>query len=534
MDHELSPISLDFSNLSVGMEFLESVSLRNPMQAEGQLLRMLNTVMLSPPAPDILFQLLEQMRAPLCFIEEEIGRQFYNKPLPLSDEDEGRWRQVAGAWRKMSAAYQLCLSGARVEGAGLAENPGELSLATLLHRCLYYTGQYLLEHYRVRRELPEGVWLELHNLYRMAEVRGVALQPVVDALENDTRATCMSAYISLLLIDVANPYAHTQHNLKLIQRWATLWAPHAMLMRPPASGPVYGVEFDKDMPLHQGDGRSAASDEVRLLDTSRIASQIAHMQAQLHQRVTPAQLGLGEETGSDVIRLLGTLVHPWTQQPAPRRFHRFDATGRANVVSGFANMYFFISGHDLVQSDVADTYSRGEFDKLFTFREMIDPGQELTIKPHSAFLQDEWHVLNHSANGFRLGRGAAGETIAFGQLLAVLPHDGERYLLAQITWLMQDGSGGLIAGVATLPGLPKAVGVRLSQDGDLTTERYNEAFLLPPMPAIHEEGSLVIPAGLYKASCLLDVITGNEHWQVRMNHVLQRGSDFDRVSYQKL
>ena len=63
--------------------------------------------------------------------------------------------------------------------------------------------------------------------------------------------------------------------------------------------------------------------------------------------------------------------------------------------------------------------------------------------------------------------------------------------------------------------------------------RYVRAFLLPAIPAIGQEGSIVIPVGLYKASGLLEVVADGQTWQLRMRHVRQRGVDFDRVSYEK-
>jgi hypothetical protein len=243
---------------------------------------------------------------------------------------------------------------------------------------------------------------------------------------------------------------------------------------------------------------------------------------------------LGEETSSHVIQLLEHLSRPWTQSASPRKFRRFATEGIAQVAAGFEAMHFFISGREFVQPDSASAYSRGEFDQLFTFRDRADPGQSLNITPHISFPLDEWSVINHSANGFRLGRSNAGQKVTHGELLAVRPHDGEHFLLVHATWLMQEQSGGLIVGVAILPGMPSAIGVRLVVTGGGISDRYVPAFQLPPVPAIKEEGSLVLPAGMYQASRILEAYCGEETWQLRMLHVLQRGTDFDRISYQVL
>lgn len=528
-DHPL----LSFRDLADGGSYLAQLPLANPAIAEQQLLRFLDALLSDPPTPAILLGLLEQARAPLCFIEEEMARRYHSKALPLAAEEEGNFQQVVAAWRKMEKAYALC---ARLEEPDTGNPDYRMMMATILHRCLYYTGMVILEHFRARRELPPGIWLELHGFYETAEEWGIAYLPVQDTLENSLQAShCAAAYVTLMLIDIASPYSNSVRNLHLIQRWASSWAPLISIHRltDDFEVPPYVVELMKDAPLHP----SAASDELgadaRRFDTSRLGFQINHMLVQLRQRITPSQLGLGEETSSHVLPLLEHLLRPWTQQASPRRFRRFASAGVARVAVGFEAMHYFVSGQEFVQPDAASTYSRDEFDELFTFRDQVTPGQKLNIRPQIGYAADQWSVINHSANGFRLARSCAGQKIIHGQLMALCPHDGETFLLAQVSWLMQEGNGGLLAGLATLPGMPLAIGARhLASNG--SHERYVRAFMLPAVPAIGEEASLVLPAGMYQASRTLEVCRGEESWQLRMLHVVQRGTDFERVSYQAL
>jgi hypothetical protein len=81
--------------------------------------------------------------------------------------------------------------------------------------------------------------------------------------------------------------------------------------------------------------------------------------------------------------------------------------------------------------------------------------------------------------------------------------------------------------------MPAGVGVRVAAVKAGNSERFVRAFLLPPIPTINEEGSIVLPPGMYQASRILEVSSGEDSpWQLRMNHVLQRGTDYDRISFQ--
>lgn len=99
---------------------------------------------------------------------------------------------------------------------------------------------------------------------------------------------------------------------------------------------------------------------------------------------------------------------------------------------------------------------------------------------------------------------------------------------------MQEYSGGVVLGIALLPGLPQAVAIRRATDQPGHADRFVRAFLLPPVAAIGQESSIVIPTGLYKASGLLEIVVGDKSWKARMLHVRQAGVDFDRISYETL
>ena len=531
-DITATPI-LNIVDVASGTAYLGRIPLANPAVAEQQFLAFLDTLLADAPDPDDLFTLLEQTRVPLCFVEEEMARRYHNKPLPLGDVEETAFQQVVSAWRKMGKAYALC---ARLTTPEPGNPDYAERIATILHRCLYYTGMIILEHFRARRELPHGIWLDLHGYFATAEEWHVAATPVEDALEHERQSThCTAAYVTLLLIELAAPYSQSVRDLNLIRRWAGQWAPLVGVQRlaDEHAVPPYVLQLLQDIPLHPAANSEDFGDDVRRLDTTRLGLQMNQMLMQLGQRIPPSQLGLGEETPAHVTHLLQNLSRTWTQQAAPRRFRRFPANGSARVVLGFEGMHYFVGGEqEFIQHDSANTYSRGDFDTLFTFRDRENPAQKLNIRPAPDFPVDEWGMVNQSANGFRLIRTAAGQKIAHSQLMAICPQDGDRYLLGQATWLMQGEDSGLVAGVAILPGVPVAVGVRLAGAG--VGHLFVRAFLLPPSPVIREAGSIVIPPGMYSGSRVLDVQAEGTTWQIKLKVVMQRGVDFDRVSFDLL
>jgi hypothetical protein len=524
------PVVMAIPDLQTGLQILSRLPLANPLQAESELNCFLDSLLQAPPQAAVYLNLLEQLRVPLCFVEEELARRYINKPLPLGEIEEGCFQQVVSTWLKAAHAYAHC---AELDTSFDDAEHG-LRVALVLHRCIYYTGMAIVEHHRARRELPPGLWLDLHGYYATAEEWGVATLAIPDALDPMGRSThCTAAFLSLLLSELAGPYSLSVRDQSLVRRWANNWAPLVSLHLavPGEPLPQFVIDLMQDVGI-----RSTAdclqTEYLRRLDTSRLAMQLTQVRQQLRQKISPAQIGLGEDcTAGQCNRLLEHLSRPWSQARAPRKFRRQAASGIARVCAGFEAMHYYVAGQEFNQPENVRMYSRQEFDSLFTFRHMVDPTQQLQIhQGQVGFTVDQWEVVNQSANGFRLMRSIVGKKMAHGQLLAVCPHDGEHYLLVQTSWLMQEQGGGLIAGVAALPGMPQAIAARPVAHQDDHSEMFSRAFMLPAIPAAGEEQSLVVPQGWFHAGRIIEIHT-DRTWRVKLLHVLGDGPDFERVSF---
>ena len=194
-------------------------------------------------------------------------------------------------------------------------------------------------------------------------------------------------------------------------------------------------------------------------------------------------------------------------------------------------MHYYIGGKEFEQPENVSAYSRRDYESLFAFRHQEDPSQMLQVRqdqlPYSV---DQWEVVNQSANGFRLVRSVSGKKMVHGQLLAICPHDGERFFLAQTTWLMQEKGGGLIAGIKALPGMPSAIAVRPLEPTQGQSGKYERGFLMPAIPSIGLEASLVLPQGWFRPARVIELSSDGTS-QVKLLNILEDGPDFERVSF---
>jgi len=528
-----TPIMFSIPDFQTGSGIVSRIPLANPPLAVNDLNRFLDSLLAAPPDVQTYFQLLEHARLPITFVAEELAKRYLNKPIPLGEIEERFFRQVVMLWLKTAQAYAHCAQ----RSSQAPESGPDERLASLLHRCIHFCGMAIVEHHRARREVPWGLWLDLHGYYGTSEELHLATHPIPDIVASHPSNThCAAAYVTFILDDMAGGYGLSLREQGLARRWATAWAPLVSLhpVSPGETLPPFIVDLMQDMALRPAQD-CLNTDQIRRLDTSRLAIQINHHREQLRQRIPPSQLALGEDcTPQQCMHLLDHLARQWSQGRAARKYRRHSTSGTTRVCTGFEEMHYFISGKEFQQPENVRIYSRRDFDSLFSFRFQEDPLQTLAIQQEklaAAYGLDTWEVVNQSANGFRLVRSVSGRKMAHGQLLALCPHDGKRFLLAQVTWLMQENKGGLIAGIRALPGLPVAACARLVDLTGEPNEMYQRAFLLPALPNTNTEQSLVVPSGWFRPGRIVELYTDGA-WRVQLKHRLDIGPDFERISFE--
>ncbi|MEI7430605.1 MAG: hypothetical protein WCL27_09120 [Betaproteobacteria bacterium] len=457
-----SSITFAIPDLQTGYGIIARLPLTNPNQASSDLNRLLDSLLAAPPDCDTYFRLLEHARIATSFIAEERAKRYLNKPLPLGEIEEDAFQQVVATWLKMAEAYAQC---AQNDSPAVATTQQAQRLATILQRCISYTGMAIVGYQHAHREYPWGLWLDLHGYFASAEEWGVDTLVIPDAHEIPGHYThCSATYLSIVLCDLAGCYGLSVRQQIMLRRWTILWSPSVTLHRanPGELLPLQVIDLMQDTSLRPT-ADCLQTDQIRRMDTTQLTAHIYQIRLQLSQKIPPSQLALGEDcTSGQCQRLLDHLAGAWSLGQSARKFRRRSTSGIARLCSGFDEMHFYISGKKFEQPENVLAYSRREFDSLFVFRHQVDSHQMLHLRQEQAnFSADTWEVVNQSANGFRLVRSITGRKMSHGQLLAICPHDGNNFILAKNTWLMQEKGGGLIAGLEALPGLPVAIAARV-------------------------------------------------------------------------
>lgn len=526
-----SPPGFTIPDLRTGNDYLARLPLADPVQAAADLQRFFEALQAAPPNLETYFLVLEEARLPLAQVAEELARRYAHKPVPFSEFEEIPFQTVVALWQLAVRCYAQCgeLTPSHAETPAVQDR----RVAALLHRCLWYSGQLIFEHQRTHREYPWGLWLELHGYYASAEEWALATHPVHDPHDPHQTTHCLAAYLAPLLCDMAGCFNQSSREQALTRRWAVAWAPLVSLQPvfPGEETPAFVIDLMHDTALRPV-AECLRTEHLRRLDTTRLALQISALRRHLrHKSPSPQHALCQNYTPLQCSRLLDALARPWSQARAPRKYRRHMTTGLSEICTGFEEMHYYVAGKEFEQPENVRTYSRREFETMFVFRSQDDPQQPLQMRQvQLGYGLDRWEVVNQSANGFRLLRSVSGKRMAHGQLLALRPHDGTRFLLARTTWLMQEKGGGLIAGVQMLPGCPTAIAARRQDAPPESYGRYERAFLLAPLPGIAESASIILHPGWFRPGRVLELFSDGPA-QICLTHLLEEGLDYELAAF---
>jgi hypothetical protein len=510
-------------------QWLAGLPLTNIPLARSEIARELDSLNRFPlPARERL-KIVEQLRPPVAYLQDETAKKYLDKPLPLGPAEEAAWQDALGLWQSMGTAYLHCLR-AWLEGDDTVAEYAAL----IAQRCLHCTGAGMLEHYRTYRQVAEAHWRSLHALYAIAEERGLTSQPVKDSLNSQTEtSTCDAAYAKALLTHLANPCRLAPKQFVQMERWLDKWAIRTPIVAErPTAPPLSVIAVDLDGasgPLILNEQQLI---RPRYLDNRRLASTIRKRVKLLRKGESPAEAGLGEDCiqpGCEIF--LTSLYNHWCEVAPARAYRRRPGSVEAQLCFSIPAMHFYVSGEKLFKQPESQTsLGRREMEDMRLFGRVSERTEKQQAAQHG-FSLETWQIEDESVSGFRLFRpSTGGEPLSHNQLVAIRPTDGKHFVLGTIRWLMLTAGGEPQIGTRTLPGVPLAIAARPEELNPTGGGKFVPAFLLPGVVALNEPSSLVLPSGWFAPGKQVEVLA-ESMMTVKLHALLEKGTGYERVSF---
>jgi cyclic-di-GMP-binding protein len=502
--------------------WLQGVPLINVASSHAKLLAQLAELNRADVAPAERLKILEQLREPVVFVQTEQAKKFATRPVPLSAQERDVFGAVTSLWAAYLLGYQYCLQ---------AEGDAAQS-ALACQRALWCLSAKIGEHYWAYQEIAPEDWKLLNRLYALAEERGVAERAVSHPVYKKVETRCVETYARALLLDLANPNEHAPRQTMMVARWLERWAQKVAVSRTPPAGDQAPLAVD--IAGDDGAARSGATgDSVRYLDVSDIARSVKKRVSLLRKGESPSALNLGDVPPATAEHLLIMLYKQWCEDKHSRTHPRRPATGTAQLCIGMPAMHYYVSGERFRQPAGEADLSKMQREEIATFGRVATRHEEVDYARTQGYFLETWQLKDESRSGLRLERAQADAVARYQlhQLVAVRPADGKSFILGMVRWLSVGPDLVLRAGVRTMPGMPKGAAVR-GTGLNATTEKVVPALLLPAVPALSSPESLVIPNGWYKPKRVVELTRDGGTSNVALVALLERGTDYERVTFE--
>ena len=506
--------------------WLERAALADPRKACHELTALLESLEETPPRDSDYLDILERLRLPIAIAQNEHGKKFATRPLPLKDHEQAAFHQVVDLWITLGRAYRRLLESMTDDRPAHLRPDLHGKESLLAQRALDCAVDLMLVHYRCRRELDAELWRDVHQLYRIAEGLGIEKETVPAGRKLKSVSSPVEVYNRALLLALANPYTLTPRELTWLRRWSAMWGFKVELHPHAEAGQGYAVDTAGD---HGPEWltNAAVGPAIRFLSVDALRRSVGGRIKKLDQGEDPQALGLGKDcVQPECGRLLLTLLRSWSERPPARQFSRRLAPERTELVCGMSAIHTAVGGKALKSQARHWDYSRRDAEQLFIYQGV---GGGADASSEATFAAEKWETLDESATGFRLRRKGGGERLYHQQLVALKPGGARAFMLCEVRWLIVGFDESITIGANALPGMAEAVAIRPVAAPNKASEAYTHGFVLPESTA--NPNSVILPVGWYQADREIEIQLDGMLVRASLQAHLRRGYDFDLASF---
>ncbi len=469
-------------------------------------------------------QLLELLRPEIHLICKALERYFVNQPIVLSEQPRKVASLCQALQNHLATGYKLI----SVELASQSGREPQQLLTIALQRAIRSLSAMLVRSTQLYSPTPDGLWLELHQLYAIATTHGVHRTLVRDELGYRVKGLSIEqSYIVALMIGSARCNQMRQQHIVQLAEVLEPWSALVRLQSGQSPSSLFCLSSRIDHPPRY---RSlfAAEERPNLLgiDPHGLVSAIQlHLQTPSQPRANGA-LEVPEGLSTD---LMQHLCAAWGDI-SERSFQRTPAQGQMKLCIGMSALHYYLAG----QRSFADLLKRPEAAQSATYKlnnaapdvwsvafdaqvinedgilpsdqiEFVRPVLPKTTAPAAAEAKPETppadasyptfevQQVDHSPGGYCLSwPGEVPTQLQAGELLGLQDAASQTWSVAVVRWIRQVRGQGPQMGVELVAPHAQPCGLRLLRKTEHGSE-YLRALLLPEISVISRPATLIVP-----------------------------------------
>ncbi len=462
-------------------------------------------------------QLLELLRAEVYFVSKHLERHFLNQAIVLDE----RPRKVANLCQALenhlAAGYKLIVA---QEAPRKARERNQLQLLTIaIQRACHCLCGPLIRSSQLYCPVPEGLWLELHKLYQIAQ--NSALQTIVvrDDMALHTKGLSVEqTYLIALLIGCARTNQMRQSGIAKLAEVLGAWSSLVHLQAADEPGSLFGIPSQVDgPPRYKSLFQENELHSLLGIDPQPLVDAIKEHLMLPPESNSESRLLVPEGMSIDLLQHLSSA---WGDI-AERTFQRNTGHGSLTLCLGMSALHFFLAGSKpfnevlkrkeerqtasfkAINADANDVW-RNAFDA----QSLVDwngnlPHEEIQYqRPANESDADkgpaennyptfDLAIVNHSPGGYCLSWPKdVPSQLQAGELLGVQDSPEQSWSVALVRWIRQVRGGGTQMGIELIAPHAQPCGLQLLRKADQNSQ-YLRALLLPEISAISRPATVI-------------------------------------------
>lgn len=503
---------------------------------------------------DNRLQLLELLRPEVYFVCQHLERHFLNQAIVLDERPRKVANLCQALQNHLAIGYKLIVS--RLASQPNRERNQLFGIA--LQRAVHSLNGPLIRTSQLYCPVPEGLWLELHQLYLIARQQNLHKVVIRDPLARHTQGLSVEqSYIVALLIGCSRC---NQMRQSAISRLAEALEPWSTLVNLQAGGhpsSIFAVAPQLDGPLRytslfqpselQG---ALGIDPTRLVDTIK-----DHLQLLPEER-SRSRLQVPDGFTVDMLQHAAAAWGDISE----RTFQRTQGTGNMTLCIGMSALNYYlangrvfseilkqplkttasfkpVSSEPDIWSSAHDAQRINDWENGFPFEEIEYP-KPAEEQPASAagesYPSYALSIVNHSPGGYCLSwPKEVPNQLQAGELLGIRDNPQQGWSVAVVRWIRQVRGGGTQMGIELIAPYAQSCGLQLVRKAEQNSQ-YLRALLLPEIAAISRPATLITPRlPFQEGSKVMINANGKEHRAV-LGKKQTSTSSFSQFEYHDL
>lgn len=471
-----------------------------------------------------------------------------NARMPKVLESQLR-AQILNYGQKFTDFYQYALPAVDdgPEAGGTASH-----LPLVLARIFYYLLEYARWQY-IRNFQPDEVfWLNVNQLYRLAEQRGLDAQPVFLFDEKALATTVQDQYLVLQMLSMLSDGNLTAKQIHFSYQLLCLLSNRMTLSKTYFAEASFAIQLNDSKPAERPSGISA-NEWTRYWHTTELVETLHHWAITMEAGRVPAELKSLIVPGIDAV-LLRTLMRIWAVKPV--LFARAERKVVSNRQVEVAHRLTML--HKLVRKpddEAAQTTRVGDKDsyedaaniRIYGFVTSRKRDKSVSPQPARALALSgetveppppqfpKWSLENISQTGLGVSLDVMGnEWVALGGLIGYREPDADGWSLGIIRRVRRTSRERIYLGVETLTTRPLAASLRPTDarliDPTLPPDQVwlagHISLFMPYRRADKLINALILPVSLYMLDKQFYMTVRGKHFQIALGKVMEKGRDW--------